>query len=240
MAEPRYLVRRISNTATHRIHSIQCLNNSGVAIALASTNDGRDYGLAVCARDAATGEWRATDACKVADPVIRNIDEPGQFVGWSTHAGRERALAGHVEPALEIDVERKPFDFSTIEGEERNKANEAGLGQFVGRTRDGLIICAYGVIAGEGHEWFANARGCTDSIAAATNASGETVGFGRALEREFGAHACLWRAGESVNLNDLVDELNVHLREATAINDDGWIACTGGEGEPVILEPIRS
>lgn len=238
MPEPRYSIRRIENIPSHRVYAVQCLNASGVAIAMAATSDGRDFGIAVCVRDAASGEWRASECYRIADPTIRSINEAGEFFGWSTRGGRERALVGRATPALEVDVERKPIDWNVVDADERGKAGEAGLGQFIRRTEDGRIVCARGVIAQEEHKWFDNAPRCTDFVAVAANASGDAVGFGRNLDHDYQAHACLWRGGESFNLNDFVDAPDVHLREADAINDAGWIACTDGEGEPVILEPL--
>ncbi|MEQ1491840.1 MAG: hypothetical protein ABL932_14955 [Terricaulis sp.] len=299
MAEHRYLVRRIENTATYRAHSVQCLNGDGVVIALAATQDGDDFGIAICDR---VGEsWAIKHVIALPEPTIRGINGAGQFAGWSSRGGRERALLGRVDPleheirkghaALTgIDAAGRCVGFRLAKGElssflhdgervidlepppvlsasgflarsigadrilgEGNLSEilvwdlagklidriERAMGEVVGGGGAGSIVCKYGFIADGKPEWFPYAPRCSDFNARGVNASGWVVGLGRALDRDLRAHACLWRGGESFNLNDLVDAPTVHLREADAINEGGWIACTDSEGEPVILEPVR-
>ena len=299
MAEPAFRVHRIANTETHRAHSVQCLNDEGVVITLASTTDGDDYGFAVCGQ--AGDGWTIRNVVAMPEPRVRGINGAGQFAGWSSRGGRERALLGRVDPLEHeirkghagltgIDAAGRCIEFRLAKGELTSflqdgarvidlepppvlsasgylaKSIGAGrilgegdlseilvwdlagkltgrierdMGELVGGAEAGPIVCKYGFIADGKPEWFPYAPRCSDFDARGVNASGWVVGLGRALDRDTQAHACLWRGGESFNLNDLVDAPGVHLREADAINDGGWVACTDGEGEPVILEPVR-
>lgn len=301
MREPAYRAHHIASTTTHRVHSIQCLNDNGVVIALAATSDGEDCGLAVCGRDAETGVWSIRSVLATAEPTVRDINGAGQFVGWSLRAGRERVLIGRADP-LQLDVWPHDSGATAIDATGRfvgyrrargqisaflqngpdlivldapPSANSQGyyatsicadviagssfdasgtvlmwetsgrlvdrfnvdFGAPIRRTAAGHLLCDYGIVIHSEHMWFPNASRCGDFVARSINSSSDVVGFGRALDGS-GQHACLWRPdGASYNLND-VTESSPQLREATAINDSGWISCSDARGNPILLEPI--
>ncbi len=275
---------------------MQCMNDDGVVIALAETRDRSDSGIAICGR---VGDgWAIKHFIALPETAVRGVNSTGQFAGWSSRGGRERALVGRADPleheirnghagftgidaagrcvgfrfakgelfailqdgASQIDLEPPPVlsasgyranaitagcivgqrDLSEIliwdlAGKLIDRM-EAGMGEVVGANDAGLIVCKYGFIAGGKAEWFPYASRCSDFIAHSVNASGWVVGVGRALDG-FGAHACLWRDGSSYNLNDMLTGPKTRLREATAINDRGWIGCSDNDGNAVLLEP---
>jgi hypothetical protein len=114
---------------------------------------------------------------------------------------------------------------------------EVEFGQPVTASATGQLLCAYGTVVNGEHVWLPYAPRCSDFVARDLSAAGDVVGVGRALDGA-GSHACVWRGGVSYNLNDLARDAPAQLREASAINDSGWIACSDAEGDAVLLEPL--
>jgi hypothetical protein len=108
------------------------------------------------------------------------------------------------------------------------------FGQPLKITNSGHILCSYGIIDGATDFWIPTAPRCIDFTAKDINNWGYAVGSGRPLNRDEKSAACLWGPESTCwNLNDLIDDQSVHLAQATAINDSGWIAA-----DKYLLEPV--
>lgn len=134
MAKPAFRVHRIAGTETHRVHSVQCLNDDGVVIALASTRDRDDFGIAICGR---VGEgWGIKHVIALPEPIVRGINGAGQFAGWSSRGGRERALVGRAEP-LEHHLRSGHAGFTAIDAAGRCVGFRFAKGELFAILQDG-------------------------------------------------------------------------------------------------------
>jgi probable HAF family extracellular repeat protein len=80
--------------------------------------------------------------------------------------------------------------------------------------------------------------GGADSQADAINRGGQIVGWAQTASGE--QRACLWNAGQMVDLNTLVKlGQNAFLIEATAINDAGQIVANGSNGRAYLITVSR-
>lgn len=185
--------------------------------------------------------WFSTDAGKTSNAVIWRHD--GSFSDIS-------ALANGAHGTIAYDINERGEVIGGTDGQQSFllSGNEVTLlsGRALALNNFGSAT-GYSQVGGnvkatvwnqQGQATLLDNREAGDSLALSINDAGLAVGMADGYQPEIG-RAILWREGEAIDLNSLIDPaLNLQLGSAVAINDQGQILAQTRYRQVVVLTPV--